>query len=163
MMNNSPASNFIETVLGKNREVLLEITNNLFYEIHDLVLNEFYIPKKNEKLFEIKRKSKLSDFSSAADLFRTPLYLNKRFPPKYNHLQKRDIPQQISLVQLKNKIINLNDEFIREKIKGQIKNDYFNLNTIDQIARLVIDINTLRNREEHELDNLFCLSLNLIL
>ena len=85
-MNNSPASNFIETVLGKNREVLLEITNNLFYEIHDLVLNEFYIPKKNEKLFEIKRKSKLSDFSSAADLFRTPLYLNKRFPPKYNHL-----------------------------------------------------------------------------
>ena len=152
-MNNSPASNFIETVLGKNREVLLEITNNLFFEIHDLVLNEFYIPKKNEKLFEIKRKSKLSDFSSAADLFRTPLYLNKRFPPKYNHLQKRDIPQQISLVQLKNKIINLNDEFIREKIKGQIKNDYFNLNTIDQIARLVIDINTLRNREEHELDN----------
>ena len=152
-MNNSPASNFIETVLGKNREVLLEIINNLFFEIHDLVLNEFYIPKKNEKLFEIKRKSRLSDFSSAADLFRDRFYLNKRFPPKYNHEHKRDMPQQISLIRLKNEIRHLNDELVREKIKGQIKNDYFNLNTIDQIARLVIDINTLRNREEHELDN----------
>lgn len=152
-MNNNPASDFIETVLGKNREVLLEIINNLFFEIHDLVLNEFYIAKKNEKLFEIKRKSKLSDFSSAADLFRNRFYLNKRFPPKYNHEHKRDISHQISLINLKNEIRHLNDELVREKIKGQIKNDYFNLNTIDQIARLVIDINTLRNREEHELDN----------
>ena len=33
----------------------------------------------DEKLFEIKRSSTLSDFSGAADLFRTNYYFNKKF------------------------------------------------------------------------------------
>ena len=71
-MNDSPASSFIEKILGKNREVLLGIIKKLFFEIHDLFY-DFFLKGKNEKLFEFKRNQPLSDFSSAADLFRGSL------------------------------------------------------------------------------------------
>lgn len=152
-MNNSAASKFIERALGQSREILLELIKKIFFEIHDLVLNEFIVSKKNEKLFDLKRNSILSDFSGAADLFRTSYYFNKKFPQTYNHKKKFETHPQISLVALKREIRRLDDEFSREKIKAQISNEYFNLDSIDQIANLVIDINTLRNREEHELTN----------
>jgi hypothetical protein len=152
-MNRTIASKFIGIITGKNREILLEIINKLFFAIHDLLLNDFNVPKKNEKLFEIKRSSTLSDFSGAADLFRTNYYFNKKFPRKYNHEEKLEKHSQISLLRLEKEIRFLNDELVRERIKGQICNEYFNLDAIDQIAKLVIDINTLRNREEHELTN----------
>ena len=130
-MNRTIASKFIGIITGKNREILLEIINKLFFAIHDLLLNDFNVPKKNEKLFEIKRSSTLSDFSGAADLFRTNYYFNKKFPRKYNHEEKLEKHSQISLLRLEKEIRFLNDELVRERIKGQICNEYFNLDAID--------------------------------
>ena len=154
-MNDSPASNFIEKLFGKNRKILLGIIKKLFFEIHDLVLsdNDFYLKGKNEKLFEIKRNQHLSDFSGAADLFREPRYINDIIL-KYNSSQKAEIPHPISLARLEHEIrFSINDEFTQEKIKAKIHNDYFSLDTIDQIAKIVLDINSFRNRKEHELLN----------
>ena len=152
-MNDSPASSFIEKILGKNREVLLGIIRKLFFEIHDLVLRDFFLKGKNEKLFEFKRNQHLSDFSSAADLFREARYLNNRIL-KYNSSQKMEIPHPISLARLEKEIrFSIDDDLAREKIKAKIQNDYFNLDVIDQIASIVLDINSLRNRNEHELSS----------
>ena len=152
-MNDSPASNFIEKLLGKNREILLGIIKKLFFEIHDLLLSksDFFLKGKNEKLFEIKRNQQLSDFSGAADLFREPRYKNNSIL-KYSFSEKTEISHPISLAHLEKEIrFSINDEFVQEKIKAKIQNDYFTLDTIDQIAKIVIDINSLRNRKEHEL------------
>ena len=152
-MNHSPASNFIEKILGKNREVLLGIIRALFFEIHDLVLSDFFLKGKNEKLFEFKRNQYLSDFSSAADLFRGARYLNNRIL-KYNSSKKMEVPHPISLARLEKEIrFTIDDNLAREKIKAKIQNDYFNLDVIDQIASIVLDINSLRNRNEHELSS----------
>ena len=126
-MNDSPASSFIEKILGKNREVLLGIIKKLFFEIHDLVLSDFFLKGKNEKLFEFKRNQHLSDFSSAADLFREARYLNNRIL-KHNSSQKMGIPHPISLARLEKQIrFSIDDDLAREKIKAKIQNDYFNL------------------------------------
>ena len=67
----------------------------------------FFLKGKNEKLFEFKRNQHLSDFSSAADLFREARYLNNRIL-KYNSSKKMELPHPISLARLekRNKILN---------------------------------------------------------
>tara|TARA_Y100001970_G_C14211101_1_gene846976 strand:+ start:157 stop:2202 length:2046 start_codon:yes stop_codon:yes gene_type:complete len=153
-MNDSPAANFIEKITGKNREIILNIIRELFYDIHALVVNEFYLPKNKQKLIDIKRNYKIADFSSAADLFRDSLYIHKKFPSKYNPHLKENTVNEISLIGLKKVIINLGDELLRENIKVRIQNEFFNINIIDEIATLVLDINNLRNRDQHEINNL---------
>ena len=153
-MNDSPAANFIEKITGKNREIILNIIRELFYDIHALVVNEFYLPKNKQKLINIKRNYKIADFSSAADLFRDSLYMHKKFPTKFNRHLKEHTANEISLIGLKREIRNLGDELLRENIKGQVQNDFFNINIIDEIANLVLDINNLRNRNQHEINNL---------
>ena len=152
-MNDNPSSNFIKKIIGQNREVLLAIIKGLFYEIHELMLNDFFLEKKTSALFEIKKNDSINDFSGAANLFRSEYYLNKRFTPKYNPSLGVETVNKISLAKLKTSILKLKEELVREKIKGLIQNQFYNLNSIDEISRLVIDINNLRNIEEHELGN----------
>ena len=65
-----------------------------------------------------------------------------------------ELPHPISLVRLEKEIrFSIDDDLAKEKIKVKIRNDYFNLDVIDQIASIVLDINSLRNRNEHELSS----------
>ena len=152
-MNDSPASSFIEKILGKNREVLLGIIKKLFFEIHDLVLSDFFLKGKMRNYLNLNEISLYLIFR-VLQICLEARYLNNRIL-KYNSSEKMELPHPISLVRLEKEIrFSIDDDLAKEKIKVKIRNDYFNLDVIDQIASIVLDINSLRNRNEHELSSL---------
>lgn len=150
-MISSPAAEFIERIFGEHRQVLLDLIHKNFYAMHECMLNCFYLPEQASKLLELKKAMPISDFSSAAALFRNKQYLHEKFPAVLKNGNKK-LPQ-ISMLNVSQMINKLSSELQRERMKSKIQSTHFNLYSINDFAELVLNINKLRNIHEHESNN----------
>lgn len=151
-MNTDPATEFISKITVTNRITLLSIIQKIHIEIHELMIKELRITPQDQKLTEIKREMKPTDFTSVSQYFKNRIYKHNLFVPQHlNDNIKEKINEKVSISDLKGKILKIKDNAKKEKLTMQLSNEYFNHERIFEICDLVFNIKSIRNDNEHGL------------
>lgn len=149
-MNTDPATEFVSKITVTNRITLLSIIQKIYFEIHELFIKKLRVTEQDQKLTEIKREIEPTDFVSASQYFKNQIYKHDLFVPQHlNENDKERINKKVSISELKGKILKIQDNSKKEKLRMQLSNEYFNLDRVFEICDLVFNIKSIRNNNEH--------------